>query len=51
MAKKISIIDMKKPGLLGVRRPRRPFTDEEIRDLTAGVETFALTDEGDYLFL
>lgn len=51
MAKRVKHHEMKSPGLRGVRRPDRPFTENEIKQLIQGFKIFSLTHDGDYLYL
>ncbi|MCX6744820.1 MAG: hypothetical protein NTX82_04825 [Candidatus Parcubacteria bacterium] len=50
-AVKVSYSSMKKPGLLAVNDRWKPFTPKEIEKLTSKVKTYALTDDGDHLFM
>ncbi|NIP33086.1 hypothetical protein GWN26_13575 [Candidatus Saccharibacteria bacterium] len=51
MAKKVKKCELANPGLVAVNWPWKPFTEEEIRSLTRGLQRFALTYDGDFLYM
>lgn len=51
MAIKVKKRELVNPGLVAVRWPWDPFTREEIRRLTKGLRQFALTNDGEFLYM
>ncbi len=50
MADKVKYHELKNPGLCGVRYSGNLFTEEEIVELTEGLNKFALTNDGEFIF-
>jgi len=51
MAKKVKKCELANPGLVAVHWSWDPFTEEEVRNLTKGLRRFALTRDGDRLYI
>jgi len=51
MAEKVKKCELSKPGLVAVRWPWNLFTKEEVEKFTKGLSKFALTTDGDFLYL